>query len=182
MEAYHLVPAPDAARCLVCGLDREHGYNVRFRVDGDTVVGAWTATAALEGWGGLVHGSAFAALHDDAAHWAMNVLVGQIGVTTRMDVRFQRPIRIGDRVTATGRVASVDARRGAFATEIRHADGAVASTAVTEYMFVEDPALLARLLGRPVSPMAVELLAAPPEKRREMILERSRRITAAGRA
>lgn len=169
-----LIPAPDALRCLVCGPAREGGLDVGFALAGDRVEATWRATSAMEGWAGLAHGATFAALHDDAAHWAMIALAARTGFTTRMDVRFLRPIRIGDRVRISGRVAEVGEKRGSFASELALDDGTLASTAVTEYAFVEDPGTLTRILGRELSPFMRKWLASDAATRRELVVERAR--------
>jgi uncharacterized protein (TIGR00369 family) len=138
-----------------------------FWVD-DRVEGEWTATPAAEGWSGLVHGSAIAALHDEAAAWAMMIVLARTGFTTRLDVRYLRPIRIGDRVVAVGRVAEHDEQKATFATEIILPNGKVASTASVEYMFMEDPALLEKMLGKPLGSAFLEWLQSDATKRRAL--------------
>jgi uncharacterized protein (TIGR00369 family) len=154
----------DTPRCEAC----ISGKHIPFFWMGDHMEAEWTADPASEGWSGLVHGSVIAALQDDAAGWTMMIVLAKTGFTTRLDVRYLRPIRLGDRVTVRGRVVERDERKGTFATEIVLPDGKQASTATVEYAFVEDAAFLEKVLGRPLNPAFVEWLKSDAETRRAL--------------
>lgn len=172
-ERVPLVHIAEGIRCFCCGPEAKHGLGVQFYHAGDHVEAHWVANDVAEGWSGLLHGSAFAALHDDAAAWAMITLAGQSGFTTRMDVKFLKPLRIGDALHIAGKPLQVGPRSGAFHSEIRWPDGSLASTATTEFAFV-DAATIARLMGRPPSPRLAEWLALPVEERKVRVLEFAR--------
>jgi acyl-coenzyme A thioesterase PaaI-like protein len=163
---YPLRPPPDAARSFPAGPDASPGMGLRFFADGDHVEAAWTASL-LEGWNGLAHGMAFAGLHDEAAINAMAGLAGECGFTTAMEVRFLRPIRLGDRVRVRGRVAQRTGATVTVASEILRGEQVV-STATTTYA-IASAELVARVLGAPLSPFLAEWLRAPPAKRVEMM-------------
>lgn len=168
-----LVPIPEGARCFVCGRDNKHGLHLQFWLLEEHVEAEWVASEVLEGWPGIVHGTAFAALHDDAAAWAMIALAGQTGFTTRMTISFARPIALGQRVTVKGRVERVEGRTGTFATEILLPDGSAASTALTEFALVDLPTL-ERMLRKPLSEPLRSWMVASPEQRRALVRERAR--------
>ena len=176
-ERIPIVPPAEADLDFVSGPKRPDGMGVRYFLVGDVIEGAWTASPLLEGWSGLVHGTAFAALHDEAAIYAIVYLASETGFTTRIDTRFRRPIRIGERVVVRARVAKVGERGATVASEIVLADGAVASTAETDYAFADEAALL-RVLGRPLSPFLAGWIRAPKAKRLGLAIEWSRERTA----
>lgn len=168
MESLPLHHLAEGLRCFVCGPESRHGLHLQFYLVGDHVEASWTATETLEGWPRLIHGAGFAALHDEAAAWAMVALSGRTGLTTQMDVRFLRPIRLGDTVTVLGRPHEVGSRSGTYATELRLADGTLASTARTTYAF-QDAAALEALLGTQLSDRFAQWLAADPAQRRLLV-------------
>lgn len=167
MDGLPLVHLAEGLRCFVCGPDNPRGLRLRFRWLPDRVEAAWTVDATLEGWPRLLHGAGFAALHDEAAAWAMVVLTGRVGLTTHMEVRFLKPIRLADRVTVVGRPEAVGPRSGTYATEIRLGDGTVASTARTTYVYMDADGLVA-FLGAPLSDRFAEWMRADPDGRRRL--------------
>ncbi|MCA1812653.1 MAG: hypothetical protein LC624_01725 [Halobacteriales archaeon] len=103
-------PPPEAFRDFPSGPEAEPTMGLRFFFTGDAVESEWVADELLEGWKSLAHGTAFAALHDSAAIYAMVALAGECGFTTQMSIRFRRPIRLGDRVLVRGWVQARDGR------------------------------------------------------------------------
>ncbi|MHB8606544.1 MAG: PaaI family thioesterase [Thermoplasmatota archaeon] len=179
MPRIPLVPIPEGQESFVGGTKHPRALGIQFFLETDDanhatdkVVCEWVATEAVQGWPGLAHGSAFAALHDDACAWAMIALAGQTGFTTRLDIRFLRPIRLGEKLRVVGKVAEVDAKRGSFTSEISLADGTVASSARGEFAFVDGP-MLERLLGRPMSEEMRIWLATPLAERPALVRARS---------
>ncbi|MGB0652773.1 MAG: PaaI family thioesterase [Thermoplasmatota archaeon] len=169
----HLLrPIPEVRRCFGCGPDNPDGLRLDFYLEADRVEGRWTPTGASEGWQGLLHGGITAALHDDAAHWAMVALACATGFTTRMDVRYTAPIRLGHEVLATGRIQELGPRRGHFATTI-HQDGVLASSAVVEYALM-DAARSRAMMGGVVSDDFARWLDADAAGRLALLLERGR--------
>ena len=56
-----------------------------------------------QSWAGVVHGGIVALLLDEAVGWAA-WHAGKPGVTGRLEVRYRRPLEIGERVRVVGRV------------------------------------------------------------------------------
>lgn len=165
-----LRPPPEAVRSFPSGPDAKPGMGLRFFLDEDAsaVEAEWAAGPLLEGWNGLAHGMAFAGLHDEAAIYGMVALAGECGFTTGMQVAFRKPIRLGDRVLVRGRLHARDAASVTIASELL-VGGQAVSTALTTYA-IAPAALVARMVGAPLSPYLSAWLAAPPEKRRELAL------------
>lgn len=175
MEPIPIAPPPEADDDMVGGPHAARGMRVRFVLLEDMVEGTWVAAEPFGGWVGLAHGTAFAALHDEAAIFAIAYLARQCGFTRRLDVRFARPIRLGQRVRVRARVAKQDARGALVASELLLDDGTVVSTAETEYAFADEATLL-RVLGKPLSPYLQAWMRASPEERLRLALERSRAV------
>ena len=173
MQRHPLSPITEAAESFASGPRHPTSLGMRFYYvpESNQVEGEWTPTEQVQGWVGLAHGGALAALHDDAAAFAMVLLACRTGFTTKMDIRFLRPMRLGQPVLVTARAQELSERRGTFVTEIKaKATGDVLSTALTEYAFV-DGKLLERLLGRPLSEPMQKWLALDEQGRRAYAIE-----------
>lgn len=164
----------ESLRCYACATDAKFGLHTQFYWVGDRVEATWTAGEQAEGWAGLVHGCVFSALHDEAAAWSMMMICATTGFTTHMDIRYKRPIHVGDRVLIRGRVVERHPRKGVFATEILAADGSVCSTATVEFAFIEDINFLEKVTGAQLSPEFITWMKADTEGRRAMIAEQAR--------
>lgn len=114
----------DATRCFVCGSENPIGLHLRFAREGDGVRAEFTPTDLHVGYEGLVHGGILAALIDDALAniWFTK---GEEAVTAKIEVRFRRAVRPGDRLTI---VAVPTGFKGAMMTaraEVRAGNGDV---------------------------------------------------------
>ena len=100
-------------RCFGCGPHNDVGLRLRFVREGDEVVTSWTPRPGYEGPPSVMHGGLQATLADEVAGWALVGLLGRMGFTTSLDVRFVRPVRIDREVQARAKVAS---RSGSIVT------------------------------------------------------------------
>ncbi|HEY3247000.1 MAG TPA: PaaI family thioesterase [bacterium] len=109
-----------ANRCFVCGQDNPIGLRLVFQADGDGVRAEFVPSELHVGYDGLVHGGIISAIVDDALAnvWFTR---GQHAVTAKIEVRFRREVRPGDRLiisaqptgTKSGmQTGRVDVRRG----------------------------------------------------------------------
>ncbi len=130
--------------CFACGSLNVGGLQLMLHVEDET---CWTELELpdrFQGWEGIAHGGIVCTILDEVMAWA---LVGQDawGLTARMTVEFKRPVRVGTRLRAEGRLAA--ARRRLLTTSARLVDAAsgdVLATAEALYM------------------------AAPPDRKREL--------------
>ena len=93
-------------RCFGCGPHNDRGMRLRFRREGDEVVTDLTAPEGWEGPPNVLHGGLQATVADELAGWTRVGLLGRMGVTTSLRVRYVRPLRIGAPIEARGRIAS----------------------------------------------------------------------------
>lgn len=119
-------------RCFVCGPDNPTGLRLRFSREGEAVVAEFVPREEHVGWEGVVHGGILSAVLDDAMG---NVfyLRGYQALTARMEVRFRRPVRPGDRLSVRAWLASEDDRTLTTRAELAR-DGEVVCSA--EAVFV----------------------------------------------
>lgn len=88
----------EANTCFGCGEDNPIGLKLNFQWDGAT---AWTKLVPrkeYEGWPGIIHGGIVFLLLDEAMAWVSRRMQMQ-SLTARADVKYHRPLRVGEEVT-----------------------------------------------------------------------------------
>jgi len=95
--------------CFVCGPDNPVGLHLRFRRDGEGVTSEFVPREEHVGWQGIVHGGILAAVLDDAMG-NLFYLQGYQALTARMEVRFRKPVRPGERLRVRAWLAAEDDR------------------------------------------------------------------------
>jgi uncharacterized protein (TIGR00369 family) len=128
---------PNSRMCFVCGLENPIGLKMAFYEDDDgRVVGRFTPEEQHQGYPETMHGGIVTALLDETLG-RVAIASGRWMVTARMDIRFRRPIPIGETLTVVGEAVSWDRRTLEARGEIRLADGQVGAEATGT--FVEIP-------------------------------------------
>lgn len=89
------------ANCFVCGEANPGGMKLDFEYDADT---AWTwfdSPACYEGYHGVIHGGIIATLLDEVM---AKIILSKnlIAVTADLNIRYRKPLPIGQKVKATG--------------------------------------------------------------------------------
>jgi acyl-coenzyme A thioesterase PaaI-like protein len=80
--------------CFGCAPDNELGLRMHFRLDGDEVHCDWEPEQHLQGWVGVLHGGIQATLMDEIASWYVFVKLQTAGVTSKMEVRLLKPVKM----------------------------------------------------------------------------------------
>jgi acyl-coenzyme A thioesterase PaaI-like protein len=121
--------------CFACGRANPIGLKLDFRFEGDDYVTEFEVKPEYQGWSGLVHGGLLATVLDEV----MARLLWEKGInaiTGRLTVRYQRPVRVGDRVQVRGRITRHRPPAIETSAEALKADGAPAADAVAVSMEV----------------------------------------------
>jgi uncharacterized protein (TIGR00369 family) len=127
--------APDSPRrwCFGCGEANPEGLGIQFRVDGRRVTGEFQTRRTHQGFPSLAHGGVAAAAIDEAMGWAMHA-AGAWAMTARLQVKFRRPIPLGERLEVTAEVVR-DRRRWLEAEgQLRIAGGPLLAEAKAVFM------------------------------------------------
>jgi uncharacterized protein (TIGR00369 family) len=108
----------------VCGQDNPIGLKLRFARMGEGVRAEFTPSDLHLGYEGLVHGGILAALVDDAIAniWATR---GQEAVTAKIEVRFRREAKPGQRLIVTAEPSGVKAGLHTARATVARPDGVV---------------------------------------------------------
>ncbi|HEY5341336.1 MAG TPA: hotdog fold domain-containing protein [Candidatus Aquilonibacter sp.] len=97
------VPVDDG-NCFACGPENPIGLHLHFERNDDGVHAETTLAPQFQGWKAIAHGGIAMSLLDEAmAHAA--AAAGHRGVTASINVRFRKPVPIGEPITISGRIA-----------------------------------------------------------------------------
>lgn len=97
--------------CFVCGQLNEIGLKLQFDYDFENN----TATATIifgnnhQGWDNVVHGGILAAALDDAMAHSIYT-TDNLGITTRMNLTYRKPVKVGEKISLEGRVVRMSSK------------------------------------------------------------------------
>ena len=120
--------------CFGCGPLNREGLQMTFRSEDETAVTEFEVPDRYQSWKGVVHGGMVALILDEAVGWAAWHR-GHPGVTGKLEVRYRKPLRLGERIRVTGRVDRI--RRTlvyASANILRVSDGSTIAEATATLM------------------------------------------------
>ena len=129
--------------CYGCGDRNPEGLQIVFEVDGTRVSGRFQARETQRGWPGLAHGGIAAAALDEAMGWA-TWAAGALSMTARMEVKYRRPLPLGEDLIVSAEVTRERGRRLEAEAAIRTLSGETLAQA--SGLFLRVPAERAREL------------------------------------
>ena len=124
--------------CFACGTLNVHGIGLELHAGDDRCWTELTLPDRFEGWEGIAHGGVISTILDEVMAWAL-VDHDLWGVTARMNVEFKRPVPLGRRIRAEGRVLQV--RRRIVQAEgviLDQADGTLLARAQATFVGASD--------------------------------------------
>ena len=89
--------------CFACGRKNPIGLKLQFHFDGDNYVTTFEVRPEHQGWAGIVHGGLLATALDETMArllWEKDINA----ITGRIEVRYHKPVRIGDSLQIRGRI------------------------------------------------------------------------------
>ena len=86
----------DGYRCFGCDPRSEQGLRMAFYEDGDRIVSRWKPRPEFQGWVDTLHGGIQATLADEISSWVVFRKFQTSGVTSRMEVRYLKPIHTSE--------------------------------------------------------------------------------------
>ncbi|PIE17808.1 MAG: hypothetical protein CSA66_05360 [Proteobacteria bacterium] len=97
--------------CFGCGPHNPVGLRLRFdKHGGDKVVTRFVLGEGYDGPPGILHGGLQALVADELAGWTLVGLRGRIGLTTSLNVRYIRSLRLGQQVVGEGTISAEQAQ------------------------------------------------------------------------
>ncbi len=125
--------------CFGCSPDNALGLQMHFIEDGDEIVSHWEPCEHFHGYENILHGGIQATLMDEIASWVVYVKVRRSGVTSKMNVRYLKPVFV-DKGTITLR-AGIHAMRRNLAdilVKLYNSDNQLCAEAIVTY-FTSSP-------------------------------------------
>jgi uncharacterized protein (TIGR00369 family) len=124
----------DDQRCIACGPHNPEGLHLHFERDGDK--GAQTSIVLpprMQGYRGIAHGGVVMMLLDEGMAHACKY-AGEKAVTASCDIRFRKPVLLGEELIVRGRVTAQ--RRNVLLVEasVARADGTILATAEGKFV------------------------------------------------
>jgi len=110
--------------CFGCGDRNTEGLQIDFTIDGLKVSGRFTPRKSHQGFPGVAHGGIAAAAMDEAMGWAMYA-AGAWAMTARMQVKYRRPLRLGEEVIVSAETVRDRGRRLEATAQITTLNGEV---------------------------------------------------------
>jgi uncharacterized protein (TIGR00369 family) len=95
---------------------------------------------------GMAHGGIVSTLLDETAAWALIMHAGRLGLTTRMEVEFHSPVRIGQRLCLEAWVVSRRGRHASTRAEVRLPEGPVLASCEADWALAS-AGVVARMSG-----------------------------------
>ena len=123
-----------ATMCFACGKENPIGLRIQFHFDGATCTAEFTPGGNHVGWQDTVHGGIiYAALDDVMAN--VLYLQGRKAHTAKCEVRYRRPLRVGETIRLRGWVDKEKRRLVVLKGEARRAaDDAVIADCESTFM------------------------------------------------
>jgi uncharacterized protein (TIGR00369 family) len=78
--------------CFGCSPTNNIGLQLEFYEHDDWVETSWSPARQYEGYPGAIHGGIIASLIDETAAWVMYIKARCAGVTSRMNIRYRKPV------------------------------------------------------------------------------------------
>jgi uncharacterized protein (TIGR00369 family) len=127
---------PNSRYCFLCGLENASGLKLRFyEDDAGRVLVEFTPRPEHQGYPGVLHGGIACALLDETIGRTL-VRKDLWAMTVALDVRYHRPVPVGQAVTVVGEVVRLRSRTMEGRGEIRLPDGTVAVSAEARYVLL----------------------------------------------
>lgn len=134
------VKQPNSRHCFVCGLENDYGLKLSFYEDSSgKVYSDFVVPGRYQSYPDVVHGGIQASMLDEAAYRA--VIIGkhdQFLFTGRMDIRFRKPVPIGEPLRLLGWVVKEKSRTALAKSRIELPDGSIGAEAEVTLVRIPD--------------------------------------------
>jgi uncharacterized protein (TIGR00369 family) len=120
--------------CFVCGHNNPDGLHVKFEYpEPGTCRAVFVPHQKYQGWQDILHGGIVSTLLDEALAHAVGGAGrgggGSGAVTAEINIRFKKPVKIGQEVILTGQVVSDKGRVVEANSQLEDSNGTILATA-----------------------------------------------------
>jgi acyl-coenzyme A thioesterase PaaI-like protein len=124
--------------CFGCGRQNPIGLKMTFYEDERGVWAPWTPLREHQGYDDIIHGGLITTVLDEVMGWA--IYIRKLwAVTGSINVRFRKPVHVGEELTARAWVESVNGRKvDVRANLVRNRDGLVLAEGTALFIRVSE--------------------------------------------
>ncbi|MBG0782565.1 MAG: PaaI family thioesterase [Bacteroidales bacterium] len=125
--------------CFGCSIRNPIGLKLTFELEGEQVKTSWNPSKNYQGFEDIVHGGIISTLMDEVAAWAIQLLLKTSGVTSELNVKYLRPLRVSKgTVDVSAEINSVEGKLAHVKTVIKDSDDVIcAEGLITYFIFPE---------------------------------------------
>jgi uncharacterized protein (TIGR00369 family) len=124
--------------CFGCCPSNPIGLKMNFTEEDDHVRSEWIAGPDYQGYHNVLHGGIQASLMDEIAGWTLFVKADTGGVTSRIEVRYRKPVVLdGNPVVLKAYLLTISKRIANVKVELFNSAGELCSVADTEYFVLK---------------------------------------------
>lgn len=109
-ELWQALPTVDP-HCFACGAHNDQGLHMTFATNGKQIRSQVVIPEHVRGWSNLAHGGVTTTILDETMAWACIYFLHQFPLTRDIQVRFKKPVYVGDQLYAITTLESLDERR-----------------------------------------------------------------------
>ncbi len=138
-------------KCFCCSPNNPIGLKLDFWYDEkNQIVGTnWNPLEYLQGYPNVLHGGIQSTLMDEVASWAVYVLIETGGVTSKMEIRFLKPVLISNGLlTIKASLIDKEKRFANIKTELFDGKNELCAEAIVQY-FIYPQELAIKKLNYP---------------------------------
>ena len=116
------------------------GLHLKLENDGGGAMCRWKPDARFQSWDGVLHGGITATILDETAGWAAMRRFRRAAMTTRLDVRYLKPVAISDDfIVARARYSDrVNEKIVRFRATLENSAGVVCAEADADYYIMDE--------------------------------------------
>ncbi|MBW2064276.1 MAG: PaaI family thioesterase [Deltaproteobacteria bacterium] len=137
------IPKLEGHHCFACGTENSRGLNLYFYRDDDWVCSDVVLEKWHEGWENMAHGGILSTLLDEIMSWTIIYFKRIFFVTRKMEVRYLKPVVIGEPLSVRGRISEERPPRITARAEILNDSGSVLVKGMGEFVEIPEDRLQA---------------------------------------
>src|SRR5690348_7844101 len=148
-HAVHGKPRPRKNHCFACGKDNAYGMHLKFYLDeaARRAICKFKLSRKYTGPPGHAHGGIIATILDEAMG-KVNKFRNVLALTSSMEIKYLKPVPLGQALTVTAQEQSVEGRRHTNTGEIRNASNEILACGTATFIAIDPEKIFARY-GRP---------------------------------
>ncbi len=127
--------------CFACGTANPIGLHLDFYRMGDRICSDVTLGQYYEGWANMAHGGIISTLLDEVMSWTLIYFRRRFFVTRKMELKYVRPVPIGQPLTVKGKLLDGDSRLIHVRGELFDSDKKLLARSLGEFAFLPEERL-----------------------------------------